>query len=140
MNLLGGCRSKIYIITTVILYNVYLPQPSKFKICNMTKGCCLSFPQTWIPTTQGCFVASLVEIDPVFLGKKILKSCPCNYTLKRGVVLLLKNLIHYHARMLCAKFGWNRTGDSGQKCEKFRTMSTGKFRLRWAKNCNNWYM
>ena len=35
------------------------------------KGWCSSFEQTWIPFTQGCFVPSLVEIDPVVLEKKI---------------------------------------------------------------------
>ena len=30
-----------------------------------------SFEQTWIPSTQECFVPSLVEIGPVVLGKKL---------------------------------------------------------------------
>ena len=35
------------------------------------KGLGPSFEQTWIPFTQGCFVPSLVEIDPMVLEKKI---------------------------------------------------------------------
>ena len=33
------------------------------------EGCGPSFGQTWIPSTQGCFVLSLVEIAPVVLEK-----------------------------------------------------------------------
>ena len=40
-----------------------------FVITTVCNGCCL--PQTWIPFTQGWFVRSLVEIDPVVLGKEI---------------------------------------------------------------------
>ena len=35
--------------------------------------CSPSFEQTWIPTTEGCFVPSLVEIGQVVLSKKIFK-------------------------------------------------------------------
>ena len=35
------------------------------------KGWTLSYEQTWIPFTQGCFVPSLVEIGPVVLEKKM---------------------------------------------------------------------
>ena len=36
----------------------------------MEKGGGLSFEQTRIPFTEGCFVLSLVEIDPVVFEKK----------------------------------------------------------------------
>ena len=52
-----------------------------FKVCQcifvisllspLGKGCCLSFAEIWIPITQGCFVASFVEIGPVVLKKKM---------------------------------------------------------------------
>ena len=35
------------------------------------EGPCPSFEQTWIPFTQGYFVPSLVETDPVVLEKKM---------------------------------------------------------------------
>ena len=38
------------------------------------EGCGPSFEKSWIFSTQGCFVQSLVEIDVVVLNKKILKN------------------------------------------------------------------
>ena len=38
---------------------------------NLGKGRGPSFEQSWILFTQGCFVSSLIEIDPVVLEKKM---------------------------------------------------------------------
>ena len=45
-------------------YFVIIPPP-------LVNGRGLSFEQTWIPFTQGCFVLSLVEIGSVVLEKKM---------------------------------------------------------------------
>ena len=45
----------------ILLFRYYLP---------LEKGRGPSFEQTWIPSTQGCFVPTLVEIGPVVLEKK----------------------------------------------------------------------
>ena len=42
-----------------------------FLLSSLEKGRGPSFEQTWIPFTQGYFVPSLVEIDPVVLEKKM---------------------------------------------------------------------
>ena len=47
----------------------------------LRKGCGPSFDLIWIPFTQGCFLPSLVEIDPVVLEKKILKVCQCIFAI-----------------------------------------------------------
>ena len=40
-------------------------------LSSLEKGHGPSFEQTWIPSTQGCFVPSFVEIGPVVLEKKL---------------------------------------------------------------------
>ena len=40
------------------------------RLSPLEKGRGPSFEQTWIPSTQGCFVPSLVKIGPVVLEKK----------------------------------------------------------------------
>ena len=50
-----------------------------------------SFEETWIPFTKEYFMLNLVEI---------------------GWVVLEKNIIKLHPRMLCAKFGWNCSSGS----------------------------
>ena len=42
-----------------------------FVFTPLGKGWGPSFEQTWIPSTQGCFVSSLVEIGTVVLEKKM---------------------------------------------------------------------
>ena len=42
-----------------------------FVIISPWKGRGPTFEETWIPSTQGCFVPSLVEIGPVVLEKKM---------------------------------------------------------------------
>ena len=37
----------------------------------LEKGGALNLKKTWIPFTKGCFVPSLVEIDPVVMEKKM---------------------------------------------------------------------
>ena len=50
-----------YFFYIILLFRYYLP---------LEKGRGPSFEQTWIPSTQGCFVPTLVEIGPVVLEKK----------------------------------------------------------------------
>ena len=38
----------------------------------LESGVALSIEQIWIPFTEECFVPILIEIDPVFLEKKML--------------------------------------------------------------------
>ena len=83
-----------------------------------------SFEQTWIPFTQRCNVAGLVEIGPVVLEKKIFLMCQCIFA-----ILLLspfgkgrgpsfeQTWIPFIPRMLYAKFGWNWS--SGSRGEDF---------------------
>ena len=40
------------------------------QLSPLVRGNGPSFEQTWIPFTQGCFMPSLVKIDPVVLEKK----------------------------------------------------------------------
>ena len=40
-----------------------------------------SLEQSWIPLTQGCFVPSLVEINPLVIVKKILKYRQCIFVI-----------------------------------------------------------
>ena len=42
-----------------------------FVTLHLKKERGLSFDQTWITFTQGCFISSLVEIGPVVLEKKM---------------------------------------------------------------------
>jgi hypothetical protein len=73
-----------------------------------------SFQQTWIPSPQGWFVPSLVEIGPVVLEKKIFKYFLCTFTLlllsplKKGYHPSFEQTwIPFPPRMICAKSGWN---------------------------------
>ena len=92
-----------------------------------------SFEQTWIPFTQGYFVPSLVEIDPVVLEKKIFQICQCisqfrNYlSLEKGEALHLNKIESPSPKdALCpvwlklAQWFWRRRW----KCEKFTTTMT----------------
>ena len=42
-----------------------------FVIISSSNRAGLSFEETWVPFTQGCFEPKLVEIDPVILEKKM---------------------------------------------------------------------
>ena len=55
--------------TFALLYNVDYEREKKIISYSITE--CISFEQTWITLTQGCFVSSLVEIGPVVLEKTI---------------------------------------------------------------------
>ena len=76
-------RCKINIWNSLVEIGSVVLEKKIFKFCQcifailllspLRKGRGPSFEQTWIPFTQGCFVSSLVEIDPVVLEKKIFK-------------------------------------------------------------------
>ena len=94
-----------------------------------------SFEQTWIPSTQGCFVTCLVEIGPVDLEKKSkigkvhrqrnrqtdtqtdkqtmddrrsekLTRAFSSGKLKKVGPFIYTNLNPLHPRMFCAKLSW----------------------------------
>ena len=85
------------------------------------KGRGSSFEQTSIPIIQQCFVQSLIEIGPVVLGKKILKFRQYIFSFviispsKRVWTFIGTKLNSHHQRMLCAKFGRNKLGGSGEE-------------------------
>ena len=73
----------------------------------------LSFKQTWIPSTKGYFVPSLVKIGLV-VQEKNLKFLKCIFVVllpfhlwKRTLSFICKNWNPLYPRMLCAKFNWN---------------------------------
>ena len=73
-----------------------------------------SFEQVWIPFTQGCCVADLVEIGPMVLEQKIFKISSmyiCSFVIispwKRAGPFIWKNLNPLYPRILCAKFEQN---------------------------------
>ena len=76
------------------------------------KGCDPSFKQTWIPTTQGYFVPSLVEIgralQEIFLNFVNVVLLFHNYLpLEKDKALYLKkNMNPHHPKMIYAKFDW----------------------------------
>ena len=65
------------------------------------------FEQTWISSTQGCFVSSLVEIDQVVLNRKIF-----NQILLFSYYLPLEKGTALQGP---AKFWWNYPNGSGDK-------------------------
>ena len=79
-------------------------------VSSLRKGRGPSFEQTWIPSTLGCSVPSLVEISQVLLEKKI--------ALFRYHILFGKGgALHLnlrHPMILCAKFAWNWPCVSGE--------------------------
>ena len=95
------------------------------------EGCGPSFEQTWITTTQLCFVPSVVEIDPVVLKKKIFKVFKYNFnifaiisTWKRVWPFIWTSLNH----VLCQV--WLKLGQwflrRRWKCEKFTDRRTDR--------------
>ena len=89
--------------------------------------------ETWIPSTQGCFVPSLVEIGPVVLEKKIFKFRQFIFTiswlspLRKGRGFSFKqNLIPFSQGCICsvwlkfAQWFWRWKW----KSEKFTTTPT----------------
>ena len=91
-----------------------------FYYLPLEKDVGLQFQQSWIHVIQGCFLPSLVEIDPVVLEKKILNLVNVillfrNYPYrKRAWPIIWINLNFHHPRMLSAKFGWNWHRYSGE--------------------------
>ena len=83
------------------------------------------FKRTWIPFTHGRFVLRLVEIGPVVLEKKILKTFSRHFLyfyylrLETKVALHLNKLELPAHGMLCAKFGWICFGGIENKYFKF---------------------
>ena len=72
----------------------------------------------WKIFTQGCFVTSLVKNGSVVLEKKIFNSFQCTFTISQLSPLWEgcgPSLNKLHPRMLCAKFGWSWTSDSGEE-------------------------
>ena len=74
----------------------------------LRKKCGPSFLQTWIPTTKGYFVPSLVEINQGFLEKKIFKFGQCIFAIsllsplkKRCGPLFVKFESPLHKNALC---------------------------------------
>ena len=73
------------------------------------------------------------------------------YPWKRAGPFIWTNLYALHPNMLCAKFGWNWPGGSGEEDENVKTRTDDgqqpikkahlSFQLRWAKNilCLRWY-
>ena len=55
-------------------FQIYSIENINSLLSPLVKGKCPSFEQTLIPSTQGCFVPSLVEIGSVILEMKILKN------------------------------------------------------------------
>ena len=116
-----------------------------------------AWPFIWknlIPSTQECFVPSLVKIDPVVLEKKIFKISSMYFRYfviispwKRAWPIICINFNPHHPRMLCAKF-WNWPSGSGEEDENVKSLrklqrrrrrrrTTDKLwseKLRWAKN------
>ena len=116
-----------------------------------------SFEQIWIPFTRGYFVPSLVEIRPVVLEMKIVRSCQFIFIIsqlsplwkKRGP-LFVKNFDSLFPEILCAMFGWNWPSGTGEEDEKWKVyrQTDGQidhglqvirkahlsFQLRWASN------
>ena len=84
----------------------------------------------WIYFTQGCSVPSLVEIGPVVLEKKIflIINVFCYFVIispwKRAGPFIWTNLNPLHPRMLCAKFGWNWPGGSGEEDDNVKSLQT----------------
>ena len=80
-----------------------------------------SYEKTRILFTQGYFVPSFVEIDPLILEKKILKfvnvfSQFCNYLpLEQDRALHFNKLESLHPKMICAKCGWDWPSGSGEE-------------------------
>ena len=78
-----------------------------------------SFEQTWIPITQGCTVAGLIEIGPVVLEKKIFLISSTYFRCfvikppwKRAGPFIWTILSPFHQRIYCARFGWNWSSGS----------------------------
>ena len=88
-----------------------------------------SFEQAWIPFTQECCVAGLVEIGPMVLEQKIFKISSSMYIWyfiiispwKRAGSFIWTNLNPLHPRILCAKFEQN--WPSGSWGEDFQISS-----------------
>ena len=75
-----------------------------------------SFEQTWIPFTQRCIVAGLIDIGPVVLEKKIFKFRQCIFcyfviisTWERAGPFIWTNLNPLHPRIHCVKLVWKLT-------------------------------
>ena len=74
-----------------------------------------SFEQTWIPFTQGCTVAGLVEIGwnlssgswEDFLLLSMYFWYFVIFPWIRAGLFIWTNLNPFHSRILCANFGWN---------------------------------
>ena len=75
------------------------------------KGLGLSFEQTWIPLTQGCFVPSFTWNWSSGSGEEDFLICPyfinISFWKRAGPFIWKKKFNPIHLRMLCAKFGWN---------------------------------
>ena len=89
-----------------------------------------SFKQTWIPTTQWCFVPGLVEIGPVVLLKEEDFQSSSMYfryfviisPWKRASPFIWTIWNSHHKRMLCAKFGWNWPGGSWEEVKNRKSI------------------
>ena len=72
-------RRSLTFVNVFLLFHNYL---------SFSKGACgLSFEQTIIPFTQGCFVPSLIEIGPMILEKKILNFVNVFYIFRNYLLL-----------------------------------------------------
>ena len=87
--------------------------------------------KNWMLFTKGCFVTSLVEIGPVVLEKKILKSFSIYFyyfimifPLRRAWPFIWTNLNPIHPRMFCATFDWNLTSGSGEENKNVKGLQT----------------
>ena len=78
------------------------------------KGGALHSNKLKSPSSNGCFVVSLVESGPVILENKIFKVCQCIFAImllsslaKKVGPFIQTNMNPHHPRMLCAKFSCN---------------------------------
>ena len=111
-------RKRIKSINTIFTIHNYLPLEkgvalllNKFKSSSPTK---------------------FVEIGPDVLEKKIFKSMLfCNYLPFEKSKAGYLNKLEFHPRMLCAKFGWNRSNGSGEEDENVKSLQQQKQQQPW---------
>ena len=93
----------------------------------------LTFKQTWIPFTQGCFVSIWLKLAQWFWGRRfsnfinVFSLIGNHLPLEQDVALHLNKLEYFHhPMMLCAKFGWNWPSDSGEEDENVKSLQTDR--------------